>query len=98
MADSQQFLHRVDDRYVMPACFQQAGHDSNRHFFTTADKRGVDTVRALSQQADAVQDVLNLGKFLFNKGFELRQRKTWLLGGKTHQQLGENAFGVADIS
>ena len=97
MADCQQFLHRVDDRHVMPASFQQAGHDSNRHFFTTADKRGIDAVRALSQQADAVQDVLNLGKLLFNKGFELRQRETRLCGGKTHQQLRENAFGIADI-
>ena len=81
----------------MPARFQQASHDGDRHFFTTANKRGIDAVRALTQQADTVQDVPNLCKLLFNKGFERSLRETRLRGGKTHQQLRENAFGVADI-
>ena len=97
MADCQQFLHRIDDRHVVPARFQQASHDGDRHFFAAADKRGIDAVRALSQQADAMQDVFNLGKLLFNKGFERSQRKTRLRSGQTHQQLRENTFGVADI-
>ena len=52
MADCQQFLHRIDDRHVVPARFQQASHDGDRHFFTTANKRGIDAVRALAQQGN----------------------------------------------
>ena len=97
MAYRQQFLDRIDNGNVMTACFQQACHDSDRHFFATANKRSVNAVRALSQQADAMQDMFNLGEFLFNKGFERSQRKTRLRGGQTRQQLRENTFGVADI-
>ena len=53
----------------MSAGFQQTRHDGDGELFAAADQRGIDAVRALTQQADAVQNMLNLSKFLLHEGF-----------------------------
>ena len=97
MTDCQQFFDRIDNGNVMSARFHYTGHNGDRHFFTTADQRSVDAVRALSQQADTMQNMFNLGKFLIDERFQLRQRKSRLGGGESRQKFGKNTFGIADI-
>lgn len=53
----------------MSTGFQQTRHDGDGELFAAADQRGIDAVRALTQQADAVQNMLNLSKFLLHEGF-----------------------------
>ncbi len=97
VAHSQQFFNRIDDRHVVTARFQHACHDGDREFFTPANQRRVDAVRALAKQADTVKNVFNLGKFKFNGAFQLRQRETRLGVGQPLKQIGEDTLGVADI-
>lgn len=97
VAHSQQFFNRIDDRHVVTARFQHACHDGDREFFTPANQRRVDAVRALAKQADTVKNVFNLGKFKFNGAFQLRQRETVLGVGQPLKQIGEDTLGVADI-
>ena len=53
----------------MTARFKQPRHNGDGELFATADQRRIDAVRALPQQAYPMQDVFDLRKFLFDKGF-----------------------------
>ena len=97
MADRQQFLDRINHADLMTARLQQRFHDCNREFFTTTDNRCVDAVRALAQQTDTVQYLLQLRKLQVNAGFQSIELKARLRGCEPLQQLAEDAFGVADI-
>ena len=69
VAHGKQFFDRVNDTDFMSTSFQQTRHDGDGELFAAADQRGIDAVRALTQQADAVQNMLNLSKFLLHEGF-----------------------------
>ena len=69
VAHGKQFFDRVNDTDFMSTGFQQTRHDGDGELFAAADQRGIDAVRALTQQADAVQNMLNLSKFLLHEGF-----------------------------
>ena len=65
--------------------------------FLPADQRRIDAIRALSKQANTVQDVFDLRKLLLDKHFQLSVRKARLGIGEALQKFGENAFGISDI-
>ncbi|VFS71165.1 Uncharacterised protein [Kluyvera cryocrescens] len=97
MAHGQQFFNRVNYRDAVATRAQQSRHDSDRELLTAADKTSIDAVRALSQQADAVQDMFNLGKFEVNGGFQFSVRETWLGVGEPGKQFSKDTFGVGNI-
>ena len=81
----------------MTTGFQQTRHDGDGELFASADQRGIDAIRALTQQANTVQDMLNLSKLLLNKGFQLGERESGLGVGKALKKFGKNAFSVGNI-
>jgi hypothetical protein len=97
VANGQQFFDRVNHTDFMTASFQQTRHDGDGELFAAADQRGIDAVRALTQQADTVQDMFNLSKLLLDEGFQLCKRESGLRVGKALQQFSKNAFSVGNI-
>ncbi|MOA36367.1 hypothetical protein D3C78_1578840 [compost metagenome] len=69
MSNGQQFFDRINHRHLVTAGFQKARHDGDREFFSPANQCCIDAVRALAEQTDAVQNMLDLCKFLLNKSF-----------------------------
>ena len=97
VTNGKQFFHRVNDTDFMTTGFQQTRHDGDGELFASADQRGIDAIRALTQQANTVQDMLNLSKLLLNKGFQLGERESGLGVGKALKKFGKNAFSVGNI-
>ncbi len=97
MAHRQQFFYRIDHRDTMPTRLQKSRHNRDRHFFATANQRGVDAVRALTQQADTMQNMFDLSEFLFDNHFQPCKRESRLRAGKSCEQVRKNTFGIADI-
>ncbi len=59
MAQRKQLLDRIDHGDAKAFGHKHGFHNGDREFFATADDGGVDAVRALAQQADAVQNCLS---------------------------------------
>ncbi|MCS5959572.1 hypothetical protein LNP74_00315 [Klebsiella pneumoniae subsp. pneumoniae] len=91
MTHGEQFSDRVNDTDFMSTGFQQTRHDGDGELFAAADQRGIDADRALTQQADAVQNMLNLSKFLLHEGFLTGQ------SGKAGLGVGKGPEGSAKM-
>ena len=93
----QQFLHRVDHRDRVALGAEYPFHDGDGELFAAADNSRVHAVRALPQQRNTVQHLLELRELLIDHAlqaivFKARQRLR-----RAAQQIGKDPLGVADI-